>query len=192
MKTIDHAVKNRLPRRWLHVNLRTQLTIKKDILNIKLRPVAKRGHDNKCANNGHMGQMRKSLVAITTVLLLKARSHMTSFVALKRTMRASFNLVGPLTSDGTNMRRKRNKTPCTGALKSSNLLGHHKLSFMMDNNIMIRSHLKNNNAIAWKTKAVNKQKWTNAQAISWQSRGRWHIGGRCASVDSSTIRGRRV
>jgi hypothetical protein len=36
-KMINHALKDRIPRWWTHVNILTQLTIKKDILHIKLR-----------------------------------------------------------------------------------------------------------------------------------------------------------
>jgi hypothetical protein len=36
-KTADHAIRNSVPRKWLHVNLLTQLTIDESILDIKLR-----------------------------------------------------------------------------------------------------------------------------------------------------------
>ncbi|MCH1922571.1 hypothetical protein L9G15_24480, partial [Shewanella sp. A3A] len=87
--------------------------IKKGILNITLRhgPVANRGHNEKCANSGHMGHGSKSLIVITTMLLLKATSYKTSFITLKRTIRASLNLIDPLTSDGTDTGRKRNQIP---------------------------------------------------------------------------------
>jgi hypothetical protein len=35
-KTTNHTLRNRIPMRWLHIDL-TQLTIKKDILEIKMR-----------------------------------------------------------------------------------------------------------------------------------------------------------
>jgi hypothetical protein len=56
-KTTNHAIRNIVPWRRLHVNLLTQLTIEKCILNIKLRhiPVANRGHNKKSAHSGHMG-----------------------------------------------------------------------------------------------------------------------------------------
>lgn len=78
-----------------------------------------------------------------TMLLLKDTSHKTSFVVLKRTIGASLNLVEPLTSDRMNTWRKRNKILRVGALESSNLLGHYKLPFGMNNNITIRNRLKN-------------------------------------------------
>uniref|UniRef100_M8CE14 Uncharacterized protein n=1 Tax=Aegilops tauschii TaxID=37682 RepID=M8CE14_AEGTA len=48
-------------------------------------------------------------------------SHKTSFVTLNRTIRASLNIIDPLTSDGTNTGRKRNQVPRAGALKGSKL-----------------------------------------------------------------------
>ena len=106
--TAYHAIWNRIPRWWLHVHLLTQLTNKKGILNIKLRyrPVACRGHGKKGTNSGQMGHRSKSLVIITTMLLLKTTSHKTSYVTLKRTIGASLNLIYPLTSDGTDSRRR--------------------------------------------------------------------------------------
>ncbi|VAH03425.1 unnamed protein product [Triticum turgidum subsp. durum] len=84
------------------------------------------------------------------MLVLKDTSHKTSFVALKRTIRVSLNLIDPVTSDETRTGRKRNKIPRVGELKSNNLLCHGKLPFGM-NNIMIRSR----SASARKTIAVN-------------------------------------
>jgi hypothetical protein len=54
-----------------------QLTIEKCVLNIKLRhrPVANRGDIKKSAHSGHMSHMSKSLIIVTTLLLLKATSH---------------------------------------------------------------------------------------------------------------------
>jgi hypothetical protein len=36
-KVTDHTLRDRIPKWWTHVNILTQLTIKKDILHIKLR-----------------------------------------------------------------------------------------------------------------------------------------------------------
>ena len=55
---------------------------------------------------------------------------------------SELNHVDPLTSDGMNTRRKRNKIPRASALKSSKLLGHRKLPFGMNNSIAIRGRLK--------------------------------------------------
>ncbi|XBI21276.1 hypothetical protein VPH35_062415 [Triticum aestivum] len=98
----------------------------------------------------------KNLIVITTMLFLKATSHKTNFVRLKRTIRVSLNLVDP-PSDGTNTRRSKNNTPRADALKSSSLLCHRNMPSGM-NNITIRSRLKNNSANTWKTKVVNRPK----------------------------------
>jgi hypothetical protein len=68
--------------------------------------------------------MSKSLIIIMAMHLLKAMSDQTSFVTLKGPIRASLNLINPLTSDRTNRGRKRNKIPNAGALKHNNLLYH--------------------------------------------------------------------
>jgi hypothetical protein len=51
MKVTNHALRDRILRWWTHVNILTQLTIKKDILHIKLRdrPSLNRSHDKKSA-----------------------------------------------------------------------------------------------------------------------------------------------
>jgi hypothetical protein len=106
-KTADHPIRNRIPRRRLHINLLTQLTIEKGVLNIKLRhrPVANGGNRKKSAHSGHMSHRSKSLIIVTALLLLKATSHKTRFIALKRSIRAGLNFVDPLARDGTNTRR---------------------------------------------------------------------------------------
>jgi hypothetical protein len=98
------ALRNRIPRWWMHVNILTTLTIKKCILDIKLRDesLLHRSHGKKSANSGHMSNGSKSLIIITIVLLLKTMSNKTCLIALKRTVRASLNLIDPLTSDRTN------------------------------------------------------------------------------------------
>jgi hypothetical protein len=159
------------------VNLLTQLTIEKYILNIKLRhiPLANRGHDKKSAHGGHMSHRCKSLIIITTLLLLEDTSPKTRFVALKRSIRASLNFVDPLACDGTNTRRRRDKIAGASALKRSNLLGHGKLPFRLALSIPIRSRLKGNKktvvtrrvAIRWTTMASRKR--------SHIIRGRRHI-----------------
>jgi hypothetical protein len=91
-----------------------------------------------------MGHMGKSLIIVTALLLLEATSHKTRFVALKRSIGAGLNLIDPLTCDGTNIRRRRDKIPGASALKCSNLLGHGKLPFGMMLSIPIRSRIKGN------------------------------------------------
>jgi hypothetical protein len=73
-KTTNDAIRNRVPWRRLHIDLLTQLTIEKCVLNIKLRhrPVANKGHDKKGAHSGHMSHGGKSLIIIMTLLLLEA------------------------------------------------------------------------------------------------------------------------
>jgi hypothetical protein len=134
MKVTNHTLRNRIPRWWVHVNILAQLIIKKGILHIKLRdgPLLNRSHSKKSANSGHMSNRSKSLIIITTLLLLKTMSN-------KRTIRASLNLIDPLTSDRTNTWGTWHKIPCASLLKSSNLLSHRMLPFQMKNSIMIRS-----------------------------------------------------
>jgi hypothetical protein len=91
-----------------------------------------------------MGHWGKGLIIVTALLLLKATSHKTRFVALKRSIRAGLNLVDPHACDGTNTGRRRDKIPSASALKRSNLLGHGKLPFGMTLSIPIRSRLKGN------------------------------------------------
>jgi hypothetical protein len=70
-KTANHAIRDRVPWRRLHVNLLTQLSIEKCVLNIKLRhrPVANRGHRKKSVHGGHMSHRCKSFIIITTLLM---------------------------------------------------------------------------------------------------------------------------
>jgi hypothetical protein len=100
------------------------------------------------------------------LLLLEATSHKTHFVALKRSIRASLNLVDPFAYDGTNTGRRRDKIPSASALKCSNLLGHGKLPFGMTLSIPIRSRLEGNRktiltrrvTIRWMTLMSRKRK----------------------------------
>jgi hypothetical protein len=112
-KMTNYALRDRIPRWWTHVNILTQLTIKKDILHIKLRdrPAPNRSQGKKSANSGHMSNMSKSLIIISTMLLLKTTSNKTGLIPLKRTIRASLNLIYPLTSDRTNTWGTGHKIP---------------------------------------------------------------------------------
>jgi hypothetical protein len=91
-----------------------------------------------------MSHKSKSLIIVTTLLLLKATSHKTHFIALKRSIRTGLNFVDLLARDGTNTERRRNKIPSASALKRSNLLGYGKLPFGMTLSIPIRSQLEDN------------------------------------------------
>jgi hypothetical protein len=126
----------------MHINILTQLTIKKDIIYIKLRdgPPPNRIHDKKSSNSSHISNESKSLIIIMTLLMLKTTRNKTSLITLKRTVRA--HLIDPLISDWTNMWGARYKIPHVSLVKSSNLLNHRVLSFWMKNNIIIRSWLK--------------------------------------------------
>jgi hypothetical protein len=145
-KTTNHPIGNRIPKRRLHVNLLTQFSIEESVLNIKLRhrPVSNRSDSKKSAHNGHMSHRGKGLIIVTAVLLLKATSHKTRFIALKRSIRAGLNFIDPLARDGTNTGRGRDKIPGASALKRSNLLSHGKLPFRMTLSILIRSRLEGN------------------------------------------------
>jgi hypothetical protein len=171
-KVINHTLKDRIPRWWTRVNILMHLTIKKYILHIKLRdgPLLNRGHNKKSVNSSYMSNMSKSLIIISTLLMVKTTSNKTSLISLKRIIRASLNLIDPLTSDRTNMWGTRHKISCVSPLKSSNLLSHHVLAFWMKNNIAIRSWLRKSNdcesrrrvTTRWPTKAVttsNKLLW---------------------------------
>jgi hypothetical protein len=113
-----------------------------------------------------MSHRCKSLIIITTLLLLEATSHKTRFVALKRSIGASLNLIDPLACDGTNTGRRRDKIPSASALKRNNLLGHGKLPFGMSLGIPIRGRLEGNRktivarrvAIRWTTLASRKRR----------------------------------
>jgi hypothetical protein len=139
-KVTNHTLRNRIPRWWTHVNLLMQLTIKKDILDINLRdgPLPNRSHD-KSVNSGHMSNMSKGLIIITTVLLLKTTGNKMSLIVLKRIVRASLNLIDPLTSDQMNTWGIGHKIPCASLLKSRNLLSYCVLPFRMKNSITIRN-----------------------------------------------------
>jgi hypothetical protein len=143
-KMTNHALRDRIPRWWTHVNILTQLTIKKCILHIKLRdgPASNRSHDKKSVNSGHMSNMSKSLVIISTMLLVKTMSNKTGLIPLKRTIRVSLNLIYPLTSDWTNTWGTGHKISRASPLKGSNILSHHVLPFRMKNSIAIRSWLR--------------------------------------------------
>jgi hypothetical protein len=165
----------------LHINLLMQLTIEKCVLNIKLRhrPMANRGHGKKSANGGHMSHGCEGLIIIMTLFLLEATSHKTRFVALKRSIGASLNLIDPLACDRTNTRRWRDKIPSASALKRSNLLGHGKLPFGMALSIPVRSWLEGSRkTIVTRRVAIRGMTLTSRKRRSHLSRGRRHIRGR--------------
>jgi hypothetical protein len=188
-KETNHTLTDRIPKWWARVNILKQLTIKKDILHIKLRdePLPNRSHSKKSENSGHMSNRSKSLNIIMTLLLLKTTSNETILIALKRTIRVSLNLIDPVTSDRTNTWGTWHKIPHVSLLKSSNLLSHHMLPFWMNNSIMIRSWLRKSSdcesrrrvTVRWLTKVVttsNKLLWRGISQRGGLNRWRrWHI-----------------
>jgi hypothetical protein len=128
----------------VHVYLLMQLTVEKTILHVKLRdgPPTNRGHHNKSMNGGLVSNRSKSLLIVTTILLLKTMGNKTCFIVLNRATRASLNLIDPLARDWYSRRRERDKIPGVGMLKSSNLLGHSKLPLRISNNITIGGKLR--------------------------------------------------
>jgi hypothetical protein len=130
-----------------------------------------------------MSNMSTSL----TLLLLKTKSNKTSLITLKRTIRASLNLIYPLTSDRMNTWGTGEKIPRASPLKSSNLLNHRVLPFQMKNNLMIRSWLRKSSdyesrrrvTVRWPMKVVTTSNKLLQRGISQRGglnrRRRWHI-----------------
>jgi hypothetical protein len=105
--------------------------------------VEQKRQQEECAQWSYEPQ-GKGLIIVTAVLLLKAMSHKTRFISLKRSIRAGLNFIDPLTRDRTNTGRGINKIPGASALKRSNLLSHGKLPFRMMLSIPIRGRLGGN------------------------------------------------
>jgi hypothetical protein len=140
-----------------------------------------------------MSHRCKILIIIMTLLLLEATGHKTHFVALKRSIKASLNVVDPLACDGMNTGRRRDKIPSASALKRSNLLGHVKLPFGMALSLPIGSRLEGNRktiltrrvAIAWTTLASRKR-------TGHLIRGRGHIRRRSTRRSIQNMRPTRI
>jgi hypothetical protein len=186
-KVTNHALRDRIPRWSTHVNILTQLTIKKDILHIKLRdgPAPNKSHDKKNVNSGHMSNMSKSLIIISVMLLLKITSNKTCLISLKRTIKVSLNLIYPLTSDQMNTWGTWHKIPRASPLKGSNLLSHRVLPFWMKNSITIRSWLRQSSeswrrvTVRWPTYALTTSKKLLRRGTNRRGgrnrRRRWHL-----------------
>jgi hypothetical protein len=169
-KSADHTIRNRVPWGWLHINLLTQLTIEKGVLNVKLRhrPMTNRSDSKESADSGHVGHRSECLIIIAAMLLLKTTSHKTSFVALKGTIRASLNLIDPLACDGTNTRREGNQIPRARTLKGSKLLGHRKLPFRLSEGSLIGSRLSNNReAVLGRRVAIKRGPRSSTEIMNW-------------------------
>jgi hypothetical protein len=116
----------------------------------------------KSTHSGHMSHRSKSLIIVMAVLLLKAMSHKTRFVALKRSIRAGLNFIDPLTRDRMNTGRGSDKISGASALKRSNLLIHSKLPFRMTLSILIRSQLGGNRkTVLTRRVTVWRTMWTS-------------------------------
>ena len=91
----NQAIRDRIARGWLHIDLLLQFSIKKSILNIKLGdgPLPHRNNSKESSDSGHVSNRSKSLIIVTTMLLLKTTCHKASLVALKRAIRSSLNLI---------------------------------------------------------------------------------------------------
>jgi hypothetical protein len=112
-----------------------------------------------------MSHRGKSLIIVTAVLLLKATSHKTRFISLKRSIKVGLNFIDRLTRDRTNTERGRDKILGASALKRSNLLSHSKLPFRMMLSIPLRSRLRGNRktvltrrVIVWSTTRTSHRK----------------------------------
>jgi hypothetical protein len=127
MQPANHTIRDKVPWRWLHVDLLTQLAIKKSILNIELEDGPRRSNSKKSPNSGHVGNRSKGLIIVTAVLLLKTTRHKTSLVALKRAIIMGLDVVDPLARNRSRLRWQRDKIPSTSALQSGKLLSHGML-----------------------------------------------------------------
>jgi hypothetical protein len=113
-----------------------------------------------------MSNRSKSLIIISTMLMLKTTSNKTSLISLKRTIRVSLNLIYPLTNDQTNIWGTGHKISRASPLKGSNLLSHYVMSFRIKNNIAIRSWLRKSSSsesrrrvtVRWPTYALTTSK----------------------------------
>jgi hypothetical protein len=102
----NRPIRNGVPRRWLHIDFLTKLTIEEGVLDIQLRnrPLTNRGNSEKGPNSGHVSNRSKSLLVVNTILLLETTRHKASLIALKRAIRAGLDLVDPLASDRSDMK----------------------------------------------------------------------------------------
>ena len=123
----NRAIWDRLPQRWLHVNL-TQLSIKNGIIDFEQEdgPLPNRSN-KKSLGSGHLGNRSKSLIIVMTMLLLKATHHKMIFVLIMRATGWSRDLIDSLASNGSHLRRQRNKIPSIDALQSSDILNYGML-----------------------------------------------------------------
>lgn len=77
------------------------------------------------------------------VILLKDKRYKSVLTALKRSIRASLDLVDPLAGNKSDMRGQRNRISGASALQSSNLLSHSMLPLRVSNIISVGCGLHN-------------------------------------------------
>ncbi|KAF5959216.1 hypothetical protein HYC85_000425 [Camellia sinensis] len=84
-----------------HVNLLSEMPIKKSILNIRLirRPRRNSSDIDQCTDSSHLGNRSKCLLIINTILLRETSGNQTCFVALKRPIRMSLDFVDPFATN---------------------------------------------------------------------------------------------
>jgi hypothetical protein len=171
---INHALWQRISKRWVHRDL-TQLTIKKDILGIKLRDItmANRSHNKTSGNNGHWSHGSKR-----PMLLMKTMCHKTHLVASEPSKRV-LTLWTHLQVMG----------PPKGGIKHYSMccaLRGIMLPLLMKNNTTVGSWLKKNNN---QTILFNMSTWTrtSSEAIC---RKRRLIRKRCPTRSSQLIKRR--
>jgi len=139
----NQAIWDRITWGWLHIDLLLQFSIKKSILNIKLGdgPLPHRSNSKESPDSGHVSNRSKSLIIVTTILLLEATRHKASLVALKRAIRSSLDLIDPLASNRSGVRRQGDKIPSNGALQGSNLLKHGVLPVRVGSSLTVSGRL---------------------------------------------------
>ncbi|GMP86718.1 hypothetical protein CsSME_00039393 [Camellia sinensis var. sinensis] len=94
-----------------HVDLLSEMTVKKSILNVHLieKPMLSSSNKNQGTDNSHLGNRGKCLLIINTVLLRETLGNQTSFVALERTIRMSLDFMDPFTINQILASRQRNQ-----------------------------------------------------------------------------------
>jgi hypothetical protein len=140
-----------------------------------------------------MSHRSKSLIIVTALLLLKATSQKTRFIALKRSIGVGLNFVDPLAHDGMNTGRRRNKIPSASALKRNNLLGHGKLPFGMTLSVPIRSWLEGNRKTVLTRRVTIR--WTTLMSRKRRGnliRGRRRIRGRSIERSIRNMRATKI
>ncbi|KAL1352145.1 hypothetical protein AAHE18_06G145800 [Arachis hypogaea] len=106
-KETDFVRRTRITRRWFHIDLLFQISIKKCILHVHLneRPFFDRSNGKKSLNICETSNRSKSLFIVNTMLLHTTLSNQSCLIMVNRTIRASFDLVYLSTSHNFLIRR---------------------------------------------------------------------------------------